>query len=73
MSKTRLNITAFTVDARSTSEVAREYGVTRSWVYILLARYQLTTDRQSRYHGTGTKIGGPKRPYGPRKNKQIGP
>ena len=34
---------------------------------------QLTIDPQRRYHGTGTKIGGPKRPYGPRKNKQTGP
>ena len=34
---------------------------------------QLTIDPQRRYHGTGAKIGGPKRPYGPRKNKQTGP
>jgi transposase InsO family protein len=29
----------------------------------------LTIDPQRRYHGTGKPIGGPRRPYGPRKNK----
>lgn len=40
MSKSRLVITAVTVEKRPVSEVARSYGVARSWVYALLARYQ---------------------------------
>jgi transposase InsO family protein len=40
MSKARLVITAVTVENRSVSEVARTYGVARSWVYALLARYR---------------------------------
>jgi transposase InsO family protein len=40
MSKARLVITAVIVEKRPVSEVAREYGVARSWVYGLLARYQ---------------------------------
>ncbi len=39
MSKARLVITAVTVEKRSAGEVARSYGVARSWVYTLLARY----------------------------------
>jgi|SRR5579871_1685655 len=40
MSKARLVITAVTVENRPVSEVARAYGVARSWVYTLLARYR---------------------------------
>jgi transposase InsO family protein len=40
MSKARLVITAVTVEKRPVSEVARSYGVARSWIYALLARYQ---------------------------------
>jgi transposase len=40
MSKARLVITAVTVENRPVSEVARKYGVARSWVYALLARYR---------------------------------
>ena len=40
MSKARLVITAVTVEKRQVSEVARCYGVARSWIYTLLARYQ---------------------------------
>jgi transposase InsO family protein len=40
MSKARLVITAVTVEKRPVSEVARSYGVARSWIYVLLARYQ---------------------------------
>src|SRR5215831_5517011 len=40
MSKPRLVITAVTVEKRPVSEVARDYGVARSWIYALLARYQ---------------------------------
>ena len=39
MSKARLVITAVTVEKRPVSEVARTYGVARSWIYALLARY----------------------------------
>jgi transposase-like protein len=40
MSKARLVITAVIVENRPVSEVARTYGVARSWVYALLARYR---------------------------------
>jgi transposase len=40
MSKARLGITAVTVGKRHVGEVARSYGVARSWIYTLLARYQ---------------------------------
>src|ERR1700722_13555328 len=41
MSKARLVITAVVVEKRPVGEVAREYGVARSWVYKLLARHRL--------------------------------
>ena len=40
MSKARLVITAVTAEKRPVSEVARSYGVARSWIYKLLARYE---------------------------------
>jgi transposase len=40
MSKVRLVITAVTVEKRRVSEVARSYGVARSWIYTLLERYR---------------------------------
>lgn len=40
MSKARLVITAVIVGERPVSEVARTYGVARSWVYALVARYR---------------------------------
>jgi transposase InsO family protein len=40
MSKARLVVTAFIVEKRPVSEVAKSYGVARSWIYTLLARYQ---------------------------------
>jgi transposase InsO family protein len=40
MSKARLVITAITVEKRPVSEVARSYGVARSWIYTLLTRYE---------------------------------
>jgi transposase len=40
MSKARLVITAVTVEKRPVSEVARSYGIARSWVYELLGRYR---------------------------------
>jgi len=43
-SKARLVITAVLVEGRSPSEVARSYGVARSWVYELVARYRIEGD-----------------------------
>ena len=40
MSKARLVITAVAVEKRPVSEVAGTYGVARSWIYSLLARYR---------------------------------
>jgi transposase InsO family protein len=40
MSKPRLVLTAVIVEKRPVSEVARTYGVARSWIYALLARYR---------------------------------
>src|SRR5450432_2350097 len=40
MSKARLVITAVTAEKRPVSEVARDYGVARSWICTLLARYE---------------------------------
>ena len=40
MSKARLVIVAVTVEERPVSEVARAYGVSRSWVCALVARYR---------------------------------
>jgi len=40
MSKARLVITAVTIEKRQVNEVAKSYGVARSWVCKLLARYQ---------------------------------
>jgi len=40
MSKAGLVVTAVTVEKRPVGEVARAYGVARSWIYTLLARYR---------------------------------
>src|SRR4051794_2017214 len=40
MSKARLAITAIKVEGRSPAEVIAAYGVSRSWLYELLARYR---------------------------------
>ena len=40
MSKTRLVITAVVIQNRPVAHVAAEYGVSRSWLYELLARYR---------------------------------
>jgi len=40
MSKARLVLTALFVDHQTPAEVAQRYGVHRSWVYRLKARYQ---------------------------------
>jgi transposase InsO family protein len=44
MSKARLVITAVMVEKRPVSEVAASYGVARSWVCALLARYRAEGD-----------------------------
>jgi transposase-like protein len=44
MPKARLVITAVAVEKRPVSEVARTYGVARSWIYTLLARYQAESE-----------------------------
>src|SRR5580658_3326987 len=44
MPKARLVITAITVEKRPVSEVARSYGVARSWIYTLLARFEAEGD-----------------------------
>jgi transposase len=40
MSMARLVITAVTIEGRSKSEVAREYGVSRVWVQKLIHRFE---------------------------------
>ena len=40
MSKARLVITTITIENRPIAEVVADYGVSRSWVYELLARYR---------------------------------
>jgi len=40
MSKTHLVITAVVIEKRPVREVAAEYGVSKSWIYELLARYR---------------------------------
>ena len=40
MSKARLVITAVTLENRTVAEVVADYGVSKSWVYELLARYR---------------------------------
>jgi transposase InsO family protein len=44
MSKTRLVITAVVIQNRPVAQVAAEYGVSRSWLYELLARYRTEGD-----------------------------
>ena len=43
-SKARLVITAVVLEGRSPSQVAKEYGVARSWIYTLVARYRAEGD-----------------------------
>ena len=63
MSKARLVITAVTVEKRPVSEVARSYGVSRSWAYELLARYgaegEAAFEPRSRRPGTSPSAAGP--------------
>ena len=59
MSKARLLITAATVENRTVAEVAATYGVSRSWLCELLARYRQEGDAalgpRSR-HGTAQRL-----------------
>jgi hypothetical protein len=41
VSKARLVITAVVVEKRKVAEVASTYGVSRSWIYELVARYKI--------------------------------
>jgi transposase InsO family protein len=61
VSKARLVITAVVVEGRSPGEVARCYGVARSWVYELVARYRAEGEtafepRSRRPHTSPTAI-----------------
>ena len=44
-SKARLVVAAVVVQGRSPSAVAKEYGVARSWIYTLVARYRAEGDK----------------------------
>jgi transposase len=44
VSKARLIITAVVLEGRTPTEVARSYGVARSWVYTLVERYRTEGD-----------------------------
>jgi transposase InsO family protein len=61
MSRARLVITAVVVEGRSVEEVSASYGVARSWIYELLARYRAEGDaafepRSRRPHHQPTAI-----------------
>ena len=61
MSKARLVITAVVVEGRPVQEVSTTYGVARSWIYELLARYRIEGDvafepRSRRPHSQPTAI-----------------
>jgi len=61
VSKARLVITAVVVEGRPVAQVATAYGVSRQWIYKLLARYQLEGEaafepRSRRPHSQPTAI-----------------
>ena len=61
MSKARLVITAVLIEGRSQSQVARDYGVSQSWISRLIARYTLEGDaafepRSRRPHTSPTRL-----------------
>ena len=61
MSKARLVITAVVLEGRTPAEVAKTYGVSRSWLYELLARHRVEGDgafeaRSRRPHTSPTAI-----------------
>ena len=48
--------------------------VTVLWIYFQPATRPVMFSRLTiRYHSTGKPVGGPRRPYGPRKNKKSEP
>ena len=47
MSLARLVVTAVVVEQRSKAEVARTYGISRTWVHELVRRYQTAPDPQT--------------------------
>ena len=59
MSKARLVITAVNIEKRPVSEVTRSYGVARSWICTLLARYaaegEAAFEPRSRRPGTSPR------------------
>ena len=66
VSKARLVITAVVVEKRPVREVAGAYGVSRSWVYELVARYRVEGDaafepRSRRPLGSPTRLADPVR------------
>ena len=61
MSKASLVITAVLIEGRSQSQVARDYGVSQSWISRLIARYTLDGDaafepRSRRPHTSPTRL-----------------
>ena len=61
MSKARLVITAVLVEGRSQSQVARDYGVSQSWISRLITRYTLEGEaafepRSRRPHSSPTRL-----------------
>lgn len=61
MSKARLVITAVLVEGRSQAQVARDYGVSQSWISRLIKRYTLEGDtafepRSRRPHTSPTRL-----------------
>jgi hypothetical protein len=61
VSKGRLVITAVLIEGRSQSQVARDYGVSQSWISRLIARYTLEGDaafelRARRPHSSPTRL-----------------
>ena len=61
MSLARLVVTAVLVEGRSKAEVARTYGISRTWVHELVARYQAEGDtglqpRSRRPHSNPARV-----------------
>jgi transposase InsO family protein len=50
VSKARLLITAVVVEGRPVAQVAADYGVSRQWIYKLLARYRVEADQAFEPH-----------------------
>lgn len=55
MSKARLVITTIEIEGRSVTDVAKAYGVSRSWIYELLARYRTEGDTAFEPHSRRPK------------------